>query len=130
MCRNIRPLANFEPPVTGEEIDAAALQYVRKISGTTRPARVNEEAFDRAGNDLSSTRAARRGSTGTVTGDRHRAEGARRAGRDPRRTDRPRAHRTAQRVAGGAPGGAVPVRLPAGGALPAADLADDGLPAQ
>jgi hypothetical protein len=48
MCRNIRPLANFEPPVTGEEIDAAALQYVRKISGTTRPARVNEDAFDRA----------------------------------------------------------------------------------
>jgi hypothetical protein len=48
MCRNIRPLANFEPPVTGEEIEAAALQYVRKISGATRPARVNAEAFDRA----------------------------------------------------------------------------------
>jgi hypothetical protein len=48
MCRNIRPLANFEPPVTGEEVEAAALQYVRKISGTTRPARVNAEAFDRA----------------------------------------------------------------------------------
>jgi len=48
MCRNIRPLANFEPPVTDEEIQAAALQYVRKISGTTRPSRVNAEAFDRA----------------------------------------------------------------------------------
>jgi hypothetical protein len=48
MCRNIRPLANFEPPVTSEEIEAAALQYVRKISGTTRPSRVNAEAFDRA----------------------------------------------------------------------------------
>ena len=48
MCRNIRPLANFEPPVTSEEIQAAALQYVRKISGTTRPSRVNTEAFDRA----------------------------------------------------------------------------------
>jgi hypothetical protein len=48
MCRNIRPLANFEPPVTDEEIEAAALQYVRKISGTTRPSRVNAEAFDRA----------------------------------------------------------------------------------
>jgi hypothetical protein len=48
MCRNIRPLANFEPPVTSEEIQAAALQYVRKISGTTRPSRVNAEAFDRA----------------------------------------------------------------------------------
>jgi hypothetical protein len=48
MCRNIRPLANFEPPVTSEEIQAAALQYVRKISGTTRPSRANAEAFDRA----------------------------------------------------------------------------------
>jgi hypothetical protein len=48
MCRNIRPLANFEPPVTGDEIQAAALQYVRKISGSTRPSRANAEAFDRA----------------------------------------------------------------------------------
>ncbi|NEK56928.1 DUF2277 domain-containing protein [Geodermatophilus sabuli] len=48
MCRNIRPLANFEPPVTHDEVQAAALQYVRKISGTTKPSRVNEEAFDRA----------------------------------------------------------------------------------
>jgi hypothetical protein len=48
MCRNIRPLANFEPPVTSEEIQAAALQYVRKISGTTRPSRANAEAFDQA----------------------------------------------------------------------------------
>ena len=48
MCRNIRPLANFEPPVTSEEIQAAALQYVRKISGSTRPSRANAEAFDRA----------------------------------------------------------------------------------
>jgi hypothetical protein len=48
MCRNIRQLANFEPPVTDDEIQAAALQYVRKISGTTRPSRANAEAFDRA----------------------------------------------------------------------------------
>ena len=48
MCRNIRPLANFEPPVTSEEIQAAALQYVRKISGSTRPYQANAEAFDRA----------------------------------------------------------------------------------
>jgi hypothetical protein len=48
MCRNIRPLANFAPPATGEEVEAAALQYVRKISGTTRPSRANAEAFDRA----------------------------------------------------------------------------------
>jgi hypothetical protein len=52
MCRNIRPLANFEPPVTSEEIQAAALQYVRKISGTTRPSRANTEAFDRAVADV------------------------------------------------------------------------------
>jgi len=48
MCRNIRPLANFEPPVTSDEVRAAALQYVRKISGTTKPSQVNAEAFDRA----------------------------------------------------------------------------------
>jgi hypothetical protein len=48
MCRNIRPLSNFEPPATGDEVSAAALQYVRKISGTTKPSQVNTEAFDRA----------------------------------------------------------------------------------
>jgi hypothetical protein len=45
MCRNIRTLYNFDPPATEEEIRAAALQYVRKISGFTRPSRVNEQAF-------------------------------------------------------------------------------------
>ena len=48
MCRNIRPLSNFEPPATGDEVQAAALQYVRKISGTAKPSRANAEAFDRA----------------------------------------------------------------------------------
>jgi hypothetical protein len=48
MCRSIRPLHNYEPPTTAEDVHAAALQYVRKISGMTRPARVNEEAFARA----------------------------------------------------------------------------------
>jgi hypothetical protein len=48
MCRNIRPLHNYEPPTTEIEIEAAALQYVRKITGMNRPARVNEEAFARA----------------------------------------------------------------------------------
>ncbi len=48
MCRNIRPLSNFEPPATDDEITAAALQYVRKISGSTRPSGANTEAFDRA----------------------------------------------------------------------------------
>ena len=48
MCRNIRPLSNFEPPATQDEVQAAALQYVRKISGSTKPSRANEEAFERA----------------------------------------------------------------------------------
>ncbi len=48
MCRNIRTLHNFEPPATDDEVRAAALQYVRKISGTTKPSRANEEAFARA----------------------------------------------------------------------------------
>ena len=46
MCRNIKTLANFAPPATDDEIRASALQFVRKLSGTTRPARVNEEAFN------------------------------------------------------------------------------------
>ncbi|GAB3201147.1 DUF2277 domain-containing protein [Nocardioides hungaricus] len=48
MCRNIRPLNNFEPPATSDEVAAAALQYVRKVSGTTKPSRANQEVFDRA----------------------------------------------------------------------------------
>ena len=48
MCRNIRPLYNFEPPATEEEIRAAALQYVRKISGFAKPSAANQEAFNRA----------------------------------------------------------------------------------
>jgi hypothetical protein len=48
MCRNIRPLHNFEPPATEDEARDAALQYVRKISGSTKPSRANEEAFVRA----------------------------------------------------------------------------------
>ena len=48
MCRNIRPLNNFEPPATNDEVAAAALQYVRKVSGTTKPSQANQEAFDRA----------------------------------------------------------------------------------
>ena len=48
MCRNIRPLNNFEPPATTSEVEAAALQYVRKVSGATRPSQANQEVFDRA----------------------------------------------------------------------------------
>ena len=48
MCRNIRQLHNFEPPASEDEVHAAALQYVRKISGSTKPSKANEEAFARA----------------------------------------------------------------------------------
>jgi hypothetical protein len=48
MCRNIRTLHNFEPPATEQEVQDAALQYVRKISGSTKPSQANAEAFDRA----------------------------------------------------------------------------------
>jgi hypothetical protein len=48
MCRNIRTLHNFDPPATDEEIQASALQYVRKISGSTKPSQANAEAFDEA----------------------------------------------------------------------------------
>jgi hypothetical protein len=48
MCRNIRTLHNFAPPATTEEVHDAALQYVRKISGSTKPSRANEDAFNRA----------------------------------------------------------------------------------
>ena len=48
MCRNIRTLHNFDPPANQEEIRASAIQYVRKVSGSTKPSRANEEVFDRA----------------------------------------------------------------------------------
>lgn len=55
MCRNIRPLNNFEPPATQDEVAAAALQYVRKVSGTTRPSQANQAAFDRAVAEIAHT---------------------------------------------------------------------------
>ena len=57
MCRNIRTLHNFEPPATEDEIRGAALQYVRKISGTTRPSRANAEAFERAVDEVAAASA-------------------------------------------------------------------------
>jgi hypothetical protein len=53
MCRNIRPLYNFEPPASHEEVHDAALQFVRKVSGFTKPAKANEEAFERAVEEIS-----------------------------------------------------------------------------
>lgn len=58
MCRNIKTLANFEPPATEDEVRASALQFVRKLSGTTRPSRANEAAFERAVDEVAA--AARR----------------------------------------------------------------------
>ena len=52
MCRNIHTLFNFDPPATEEEVRAAALQYVRKVSGFTKPSQANEEAFERAVSDV------------------------------------------------------------------------------
>ncbi len=52
MCRNIRPLFNYNPPATEDEIRSAALQFVRKISGSTKPSKRNEAAFDRAVEDI------------------------------------------------------------------------------
>jgi hypothetical protein len=53
MCRNIRPLFNFDPPASDDEIRASALQFVRKVSGYTKPSQANEEAFDRAVDEVS-----------------------------------------------------------------------------
>ena len=54
MCRNIRTLSNFEPPATDDEIRASALQFVRKISGTTKPSKANDELFNQAVEDVAS----------------------------------------------------------------------------
>ncbi len=79
MCRNIKTLANFEPPATDDEVRASALQFVRKLSGTTRPSRANEAAFDRAVDEV--TEAARRliESLRTSAPPRSREEEARKA---------------------------------------------------
>ncbi len=58
MCRNIRTLANFEPPATDDEVRASALQFVRKLSGVTRPSRANEQVFNEAVDEVA--KAARR----------------------------------------------------------------------
>lgn len=58
MCRNIKVLANFEPPATNDEVRASALQFVRKLSGTSKPSKANEEAFNRAVEEV--TESARR----------------------------------------------------------------------
>jgi len=79
MCRNIKTLANFDPPASDEEVRASALQFVRKLSGTTRPSKANEPAFDRAVEEV--TASARRliHSLTTTAPPRNREEEARKA---------------------------------------------------
>lgn len=85
MCRNIKTLANFEPPATEDEIRASALQFVRKLSGVNRPSRANQAAFDQAVDEV--TAAAHRliFSLTSTTPPRDREEEARKAKERARR---------------------------------------------
>lgn len=79
MCRNIRTLFNFEPPVTAEEIRAASLQYVRKISGFNRPSKANEAAFEEAVDEVAQASAKLLSALETHAPPRDREEEAARA---------------------------------------------------
>ena len=79
MCRNIRTLFNFEPPATEEEIRAAALQFVRKLSGYNRPSKINEPVWDRAVDEVASAAQVLISSLITTTGPRDREVEAERA---------------------------------------------------
>lgn len=79
MCRNIRPLFNFEPPATDDEVRDASLQFVRKISGFTKPSQANAEAFDRAVREITASARELIVSLSTSAAPRDRAEVAARA---------------------------------------------------
>lgn len=79
MCRNIKTLYNFDPPVTGEEIEAASLQFVRKLSGFNKPSRANEVAFRRAVDEVSEAAARLLRSLETTAAPRNREDVAARA---------------------------------------------------
>ncbi len=79
MCRNIKTLYNFEPPVTAEEIRAASLQFVRKLSGFTKPSRLNEPAFLRAVDEVAEAATRLLDSLETTAAPRTREEEAARA---------------------------------------------------
>jgi hypothetical protein len=79
VCRSIKPLVNFEPPATDDEIRAAALQFVRKLSGTTRPSRANTEAFERAVDEVTSAATTLLSSLTINAPPRNREEEARKA---------------------------------------------------
>ena len=72
MCRNIRPLFNFDPPVTNDEIRAASLQFVRKVSGFTAPSKANAAAFDRAVDETAEVVGRLLASLETTAGPRNR----------------------------------------------------------
>ena len=79
MCRNIKVLANFEPPATDDEIRASALQFVRKLSGTTHPSKANEAAFERAVDEVTAVAHRLLESLKINAPPRNRAEEARKA---------------------------------------------------
>ena len=79
MCRNIRPLFNFEPPVTEDEVRAASIQFVRKISGFTKPSKVNEDAFSKAVDDIAGISMRLMESLETVAPPKNREEEAAKA---------------------------------------------------
>jgi hypothetical protein len=79
MCRNIKTLANFEPPATDDEVRASALQFVRKLSGMTRPSRANEQVFERAVDEVTAAARTLLASLHTSAAPRDRAEEARKA---------------------------------------------------
>jgi hypothetical protein len=76
MCRNIRPLFNFDPPATDEEVRSASIQFVRKLSGFAKPSQANEAAFDRAVDEIATTARELIDSLVTTTTPRDRAEWA------------------------------------------------------
>ena len=79
MCRNIKTLANFAPPATDDEIRASALQFVRKLSGSTQPSRVNEDAFNAAVEEVTAAATRLIRAHTTAAPPRNRAEEARKA---------------------------------------------------
>jgi len=79
MCRNIKTLANFEPPATEDEVRASALQFVRKLSGSTNPSHANEEAFNRAVDEVTAVAERLIQSLQTKAPPRNREEEARKA---------------------------------------------------
>ena len=85
MCRNIKTLANFAPPATDDEVRASALQFVRKLSGSTHPSRANEDAFNRAVDEVAASARRLIDSLAARTPPRSREEEARKAKERARR---------------------------------------------